>query len=195
MLNPIISTVSSLFPSDKLSTHSTSAVYFDTSNLSLVRNGAPAPSEKVKGKIKALVEAAEEAATSLACSSILAGQGSESDEHGDVGIWLGDGPYGEGQEHEVLKALDLLHWAGGEKVIAVELQLPNSLPSTLSANLDFQVSVDKFAKLLSSFTQKHCFCVKQGSIRSGLVAFFLLGKLDGEDGWGGLVGVGVWADE
>jgi hypothetical protein len=52
-----------------------------------------------------------------------------------------------------------------------------------------------FAKLLSSFEQKHCFYIRKGGSGSGgLVAFFLLGKLSNE-GWGGLVGLGVWADE
>ena len=80
----------------------------------------------------------------------------------------------------------------------MELQPPDSLPSTLPANLDLKsskTSVDKFTKILSTFEQKHCFRVKQGGHGAGgLVAFFLLGKLDGEEGWGGLVGIGVWAD-
>jgi len=147
--------------------------------------------------IKALVEAAEEAATSLACSSILAGQGSESDDHGDVGIWLGKGTYGKGHESEVLDALGLQSWAKGEKIVAVELQPPDSLPSTLPPNLDLMslnATMD-FTKILTSFKQKHCFRVKKGGPSSGgSVAFLLLGQLN-DEGWGGLVGIGVWADD
>lgn len=147
--------------------------------------------------MKALVEAAEEAATSLACGSILVGLGSESDDNGDVGLWLGNGPYARGQESEVLKALDLMDWAQGEEIVPVELQPPDHLPSTLpaSANLKSNKAMEMFAKLLSSFEQKHCFRVKKGGSGSGgLVAVFLLGK-SSDAGWGGLVGLGVWADE
>ena len=80
----------------------------------------------------------------------------------------------------------------------MELEPPGFLPSTLPANVDLKsnnASAEKFTKLLSSLKQKHCFRVKKGGVGSGgLVAFFLLGNLDGE-GWGGLVGIGVWADE
>jgi hypothetical protein len=78
----------------------------------------------------------------------------------------------------------------------VELQPPDYLPSILPASVDLKSNktMAMFAKLLSSFEQKHCFRVKKGGSGSGgLVAFFLLGKLS--EGWGGLVGLGVWADE
>jgi len=117
MSSPIFSTISSLFSNTRFSSSpNPSGPSFDSSNLTLIRDGAPAPPGKVKGQIKALVEAAEEAATSLACGSILVGLGSESDDNGDVGLWLGDGPYAHGQENEVLKALDLMDWAQGEEV-------------------------------------------------------------------------------
>jgi hypothetical protein len=117
MSSPIFSTISSLFSDTRFSSSpNPSGPSFDSSNLTLIRDGAPAPPGKVKGQIKALVEAAEEAATSLACGSILVGLGSESDDNGDVGLWLGDGPYAHGQENEVLKALDLMDWAQGEEV-------------------------------------------------------------------------------
>lgn len=116
MSNPITSTISSLFQQNNLSSNSTSPPSFDSSNLLLIRKGASPPQDKVRGQIKALAEAAEKAATSLACSSILAGQGSEGDDDGDVGIWLGQGDYGEGYESEVLEALGLENWAQEEEV-------------------------------------------------------------------------------
>jgi hypothetical protein len=79
--------------------------------------------------------------------------------------------------------------------VAVNLLPPDSLPSTLSALKSDIASVVSFTRLLSSLDQKHCFRVKKGGPGSGgLVAFFLLGELHGE-GWGGLVGIGVWGDE
>ena len=109
-------TVSTLFPQTKSLADPTSCPSFDSSNLILTQNEATVPPDKVKGQIKALVQAAEKAATSLAYSSMLAGAGSESDENGDVGIWLGKGQYGAGHENEVLKALALEGWAQGEEV-------------------------------------------------------------------------------
>ena len=56
------------------------------------------------------------AAGSLACGSILAGQGSEADEFGDVGFWLGPGSYGTGHELAVLHALGLEHACAAQQV-------------------------------------------------------------------------------
>lgn len=61
--------------------------------------------------LRDLTISANKAAESLACGSILAGQSSEADEFGDIAIWLGAGKYGEGNEVEVLEALDLGRWA------------------------------------------------------------------------------------
>jgi hypothetical protein len=115
MSSLVASTISRLYP-QQLSSNSTFTPSFDSSNHILIRNGASAPPDNVKAIIKALVEAAEKAATSLACSSILVGQGSESDDYGDAGLWLGKGEYGEGHENEVLNALDLQSWIQEEQV-------------------------------------------------------------------------------
>jgi hypothetical protein len=116
MSSQILSTASALFPQRNLLSNSSSAPSFDSSNLILIRNGAPPAPDKIKSQIKALVVAAEEAATSLTCSSILAGHGSESDDNGDAGLWLGQGAYGKGHENEILEALDLSGWAQGGEV-------------------------------------------------------------------------------
>ena len=56
----------------------------------------------------ALAAAAQQAADSLLCSSILAGHSSESDEFADIGIFLGEGAdYSKGNEKQVLKSLGL----------------------------------------------------------------------------------------
>ena len=215
MSSPKACTINSLFPQSKLLSGSSPAPYFDSSRHILTGIGVSVPSDIIKGQIEALVEAAEAAATSLACGSILAGQGSEGDDHGDVGLWLGKGAYGKGYESEVLDALGLQSWAQGEKVsnnvylcdpqlcllcsqiVAVELQ-PHSLPSTFPANLDLKsnnATIDDLTEILSSFRQKYCFRVKKaGPSSGGLVAFLLLGQLN-DEGWGGLVGIGVWADD
>ena len=73
----------------------------------------PASSE-VERYLNELAVEANEAAASLSCGSILAGQSSETDEYGDVGVWLGDlevGPASSKSEFEVMvEALSLAHW-------------------------------------------------------------------------------------
>ena len=64
------------------------------------------------GRAPALTLLANEAAASIACGSVLAGQTSESDEFGDAGFWLGPGSYGQGDELEILRALGLADRAG-----------------------------------------------------------------------------------
>lgn len=54
-----------------------------------------------------LTQRAAAAALSLACGSILAGRTSESDDYGDVALWLGKGDFGLGREREILDALAL----------------------------------------------------------------------------------------
>lgn len=79
---------------------------------SLIRPSAGNP----PAAITTLVHLAQQAssANALACGSILAGPSSDSTEYGDVGIWLGEGPYGRGCEREVLDALGLGVWSEGE---------------------------------------------------------------------------------
>jgi hypothetical protein len=67
---------------------------------------APA-NEEITKYLENLTTQANEAASSLACGSILAGQSSESDEFADVGFWIGSGDYGQGNEINALQALKL----------------------------------------------------------------------------------------
>ena len=74
-----------------------------------------AASGEVEKYVNELTVAANEAAASLFCGSILAGQSSETDEFGDVGMWLGDldsGPgSGKPESEAIVDALSLAHWA------------------------------------------------------------------------------------
>lgn len=66
--------------------------------------------------VNKLTAEANKAAASLFCGSILAGQSSETDEYGDVGVWLGDLEIGPGaskpESEAILEALSLTLWAG-----------------------------------------------------------------------------------
>ncbi len=68
------------------------------------------PSDTISSYYADLTLLANNAAESLSCSSILAGQGNESDDTGDVALWLGEGDYGPGKEENVLKLLSLTPW-------------------------------------------------------------------------------------
>ena len=69
------------------------------------------PDETTQNYLYSLAKDAEEAAVSQSCSSILAGLGSESDDFGDVAVWLGQGEYGRGHEADALKRLGFEQWA------------------------------------------------------------------------------------
>lgn len=55
----------------------------------LIRAGSTPPTKDATQYLSSLATAAHQAATSLLCSSILAGQGSESDEFGDCALFVG----------------------------------------------------------------------------------------------------------
>ncbi|KIM19373.1 hypothetical protein M408DRAFT_233869 [Serendipita vermifera MAFF 305830] len=63
---------------------------------------------RVQSFLEELTRASFEVATSLMCSSVLAGQSSESDEYGDVGIWVGT--LSQKDPWEVLSNLGLKEW-------------------------------------------------------------------------------------
>ena len=73
----------------------------------------PASSE-VEEYLNKLTVEANAAAASLFCGSILAGQSSETDEYGDVGVWLGDLEVGlasnKSESEVIIEALSLTHW-------------------------------------------------------------------------------------
>lgn len=77
--------------------------------------GKPTNGE-VEEYVNELTAEANKAAASLFCGSILAGQSSETDEYGDVGVWLGDLGIGPGaselDSEAIVEALSLTPWAG-----------------------------------------------------------------------------------
>lgn len=110
----IASTVSELLSQGNLTSNSSHVPSFDPSLLTLLGvgvSGAPQLMRKI-------VDDAQKAALAVPCGSILAGEGSESDDYGDVGVWLGQGEFKKGSEKEsaeqVLKALGLTSWANGK---------------------------------------------------------------------------------
>jgi hypothetical protein len=70
------------------------------------------PPEAIASFLNSLARAATVVANANACGSLLAGQSSEADEFGDVGIWLESGGPGilKGNEADVLKAIGLGAW-------------------------------------------------------------------------------------
>jgi len=58
--------------------------------------------------LEELTRASYELASTLLCSSVLACRTSEGDEHGDVGLWIGDLKHGTAAD--VLKRLGLDSW-------------------------------------------------------------------------------------
>lgn len=76
--------------------------------------GKPASGE-VEKYVNELTVEANKGAEALFCGSILAGQSSEADEYGDVGVWLGElkaGPAASKSDSEaIVEGLSLTAWA------------------------------------------------------------------------------------
>ncbi|KAF7315337.1 hypothetical protein MIND_00048300 [Mycena indigotica] len=133
-----------------------------------------------------LAIAAQRAADSLLCSSILAGHGSESDEFSDVAVWLGPGSFGKGHEQSVLNSLGLQ----SDSISPVALATPSNIPTTVRVQ-NSTPELDAFTHKLSELKELHCFSTPSSGSD---VIFSLIGKA-ANGGWGGLVGIGVWSDE
>jgi hypothetical protein len=103
-------------------TNLSSALVFDTENkyqkatlAHLYRNSSiikvasfiSAPPPEVRVYLRDLASAANSTANENSCGSVLAGQTSDADEFGDICVWLGTGPYSEGCELNILRALNL----------------------------------------------------------------------------------------
>jgi len=128
----------------------------------------------------------------LACGSILAGHSSESDEFGDIAFHIGSGDYGQGNEMKVLQALQLSQsWAHGNRRpldLSSSTRLPWNIPSSSSATL---TSLMDSLKTLSNI---YGFTVQDGPGSGGIVLYILLGCFPNQ-GWVGLVGIQVAADD
>jgi hypothetical protein len=101
--------LSSAFVFDTENSHqkATLAHLYRTSSIIKVASLISAPSPEVRVYLRDLATAANNTANENACGSILAGQGSEADDFGDICVWLGIGPYSEGHEVNILRALNL----------------------------------------------------------------------------------------
>ncbi|EIN11577.1 hypothetical protein PUNSTDRAFT_131739 [Punctularia strigosozonata HHB-11173 SS5] len=130
--------------------------------------------------------AVAEAAFATACGSMLAGQSSESDEYGDVAVFLGDGEYGPGHEGKVLEALGLVHWKEG--IEPIPLDPSTGLPKTTSGTGE---AFSHLTSLLQQLKDRYAFLAKSSETPEK-VLYVLVGRLS--DGWVGLVGVGIWSD-
>jgi len=158
----------------------TSSTSFIPSHILLTPPSSPGPSQKVQNTIRSIVIAANQTALANACSSVLAGATSESDDYGDVGFWLGAGEFGKGNEKGVIEKLgfgELLARGGGGSKIHQE----STLPALCSKS--------PLAGQLSSMSDMHMFRI---AVEHSGVVFFLVGKLS-EKEWVGLVGAGSWS--
>ncbi|KAG6820880.1 hypothetical protein H0H93_010224 [Arthromyces matolae] len=106
---------------------------------------SPPPPDFVRHYLHRLARDAQADATDRACSSILAGQGSESDDTGDIALWLG--PNNHSTPDLVLKSLGLSEWAANGEVDRVRalrhiplgiLKRPITPLSTQSLRPEFQ---------------------------------------------------------
>lgn len=101
--------LSSAFVFDTENSHqkATLAHLYRSSSIIKVASLISAPPPEVRVYLRDLASAANSTANENACGSVLAGQGSEGDEFGDICVWLGIGPYSEGHEANILHALNL----------------------------------------------------------------------------------------
>ncbi|KAG6878533.1 hypothetical protein C0993_004431 [Termitomyces sp. T159_Od127] len=147
---------------------------FDPASLVLYPPSRPErPAEPVQQYLRRLACAANADAADMACSSILAGQGSESDDTGDVALWLGSGDHASPEL--VLGTLGLSDWAASGKVAASAFAAPPG---------------SRVETLLGEMEDVFSFRV-QAAMTGGVVLFFLVGRVAGA-GWAGLAGIGTW---
>ncbi|KAI9449403.1 hypothetical protein BJY52DRAFT_251273 [Lactarius psammicola] len=185
-------------------TNLASAFYYDSENTyqkatlaHLYRNSSlikvasliSVPPPEVRVYLRDLASTTNSTANENSCGSVLAGQGSDTDEFGDICFWLGNGPYGQGQEVNVLRALNL--YDSTRRITSGQLQPSTSLPPTFKL-----LHLNEFTKLsvlLGKLRDKFYFCVNSGPRANGTTVHFLVGRLaEGNlSGWVGLVGIGM----
>ncbi|KAI9511141.1 hypothetical protein F5148DRAFT_1009858 [Russula earlei] len=201
--------LSSAFVFDPENTYqkATLAHLYRNSSIIKVASFISAPPPEVRVYLRDLASAANSTANENACGSVLAGQGSEADEFGDICVWLGIGPYSEGHEANILRALNLADPTRRARyrpsfapflaahpfwqITLGQLQSSTSLPPTFKV-LNSNEFI-KFSVLLSKLHNKFYFHVSCGSGADATVAHFLVGRLaEGIlSGWVALVGIGI----
>ena len=96
-----------IFDSENTYQKATLAHLYRSSSIIKVASLISAPPPEVRVYLRDLASAANSTANENACGSVLAGQTSEADEFEDICVWLGTGPYSEGHEVNILRALNL----------------------------------------------------------------------------------------
>jgi hypothetical protein len=96
-----------VFDSENAYQKATLAHLYRNSSIIKVASLISVPPPEVRVFLRDLASAANSTANENACGSVLAGQTSEADEFGDICLWLGIGSYGEGNEANILRALNL----------------------------------------------------------------------------------------
>ncbi|KAI0000568.1 hypothetical protein BJV77DRAFT_906927, partial [Russula vinacea] len=182
----------------------TLAHLYRSSSIIKVASLISAPPPEVRVFLRDLASAANSTANENACGSVLAGQASEADEFGDICVWLGIGPYSEGHEANILRALNLsdstrrARYRPRSSFPGAHLSLvDNCWPAARTTSLPptFKVvnsnEFTKLSVLLAKLYNKFYFCVDSGS--DGTVVHFLVGRLaEGVlSGWVALVGIGI----
>ncbi|KAH0589329.1 hypothetical protein H2248_005090 [Termitomyces sp. 'cryptogamus'] len=146
---------------------------FDPTCLILYPPSGPSPpAESVQQYLRRLARAAQADAADMACSSILAGQGSESDDTGDIALWLGSKDHASA--NVVLETLGLSEWVASGEVAGSNFVAPRE---------------SRVEKLLGEMEESFSFRAS-ASMTGGIVLFFLIGRVSG--GWVGLAGIGTW---
>ncbi|EJF57735.1 hypothetical protein DICSQDRAFT_182982 [Dichomitus squalens LYAD-421 SS1] len=157
----------------------------------------PDISPEIEDFLKQLTVAANAAAASGFCGSILAGHTSEADDYGDVAFYLGPGDYGPGHEQDVLRSLGIENFqdlmsndvASKKATQPVELSSTDGLPTTgnIAADASSGDTVKRLRDILKQLSDRYAFCVPGPGV---LVFYFLVGR-SGASEWIGLAGIGV----
>ncbi|KAJ7675091.1 hypothetical protein B0H17DRAFT_1207952 [Mycena rosella] len=142
-----------------------------------------------------LASAAHSAADSVLCSRLVSASPVYlADDFADVSVWLGQGSYGKGNEHAVLKKLGLESLAKGGRISSVELSA-KGIPVTVNLNTDNPNTdeMDAFSAELAKLQDVHCFFMHPAS--GSDVIYSLVGKFKNASGWGGLLNIGIQSDD
>lgn len=179
-----VATLERLYPNASLTSRD-----IDAAAPIVTPQGVAQPTGPTKHFLDKLRDSAQVAAAAAACGSVLAGQSSESDEFGDVAVWIPEdyaNMKGEDVKQSLLTALGLDSWTEG-KVSPLTLDEASSLPTTFPDTKTQETTM--LENLLKTVDDKHAFSIS----RPPYVAYFLIGRVTG--GWVGLAGIGVSSDE
>jgi len=152
---------------------------FSPSNFALVSsNASNQPSKESLSFLRSLLLSTTQSALSNSTSSFLAGPSSESDEYGDIALYLcptsSHPSLGKGSESEILSLLGLSDLLSNENV-----EIKSHKPPNINSH-----------EYLSKLKDVYCFRV-EGATKDGTVLFILIGQYQSD--WLGIIGVGIWS--